>query len=84
MKLTKAQAKLLKKFADGSIYCRMWQGADAWGFWAGDLRDTIRVDVRSVWKLQELGLIECHKEDWHSKYYRITDAGRITAKEISA
>lgn len=77
MKLTKAQMKILEYMGWGGIYYRHWFGVESRGHWTGKcMGKRPIVNIRSIEKLQDLGLIECHKEDWHSKYYRIADAGR--------
>ena len=76
MKLSKTQLRLLEYMNMGGIYNRLFFGGDSWGHWAGIAKGPRpTVNILSIEKLQGLGLIECHKEDWHSKYYRITDKG---------
>lgn len=84
MKLSKAQRKILEHMARGGIYCRMWFGIDEWGSWSGTFSRGPRSNIRSIYKLQELGLIECYDEAWQCKYYRITDAGREQSESSPA
>jgi DNA-binding PadR family transcriptional regulator len=72
MKLSRAQLAILKYMGNGAIYYRVWR------HWATKESDSVgpTVNIRSMFKLERLGLIQCHGDDWRSKYYRITDAGR--------
>lgn len=77
MKLSKAQTKVLQYMGKGGIYYRFWNWGEAWGHWAGiGTGARPRVNIRSIEKLLDLGLIKIRREAQHHKYYGITDKGR--------
>ena len=77
MKLSKAQIEILECMGGGGIYYRFWSGVNTWGHWAGKVMGKRPiVNIRSIEKLQDLGLIEVRRQGYHHRYYGITDAGR--------
>ena len=82
MKLSKAQERILRRMAGGDAYCRHTHGPDAWGYWLNDRPgQRARTDIRSIWKLEDLGLIGRYNETWSNVYYQILDAGRTWVEE---
>lgn len=73
-KLSPAQLAILRKFGEGDKLCEM-RGMTVHFFWFGEY-DGPGINYKTVYKLHQLGLIGPIEDDWKSRVYAITPAGR--------